>query len=54
MTKYVCMICSHEYRPEKGEPTQKIASGTPFVALPADWVCPVCGAEGRLFKEVQE
>jgi|GEM_PF-1236516 rubredoxin len=54
MTKYVCLICGHEYNPEKGEPTQKIAPGTPFSALPADWVCPVCGAEKRLFKEVQE
>ena len=54
MTKYVCMICGHEYNPEKGEPNRKIAPGTPFPALPADWVCPVCGAEKRLFKEVQE
>jgi rubredoxin len=52
MTKYVCLICGHEYNPEKGEPVQGIAPGTPFSALPADWTCPVCGSEKKLFKEV--
>lgn len=52
MTKYVCQICGHAYDPEKGEPKQNIPAGIPFSALPDDWVCPVCGAEKRLFKEV--
>ncbi|MDD1681170.1 MAG: rubredoxin [Methanoregula sp.] len=51
MTKYVCMICGHEYDPEKGEPKQNIPPQTGFPALAADWVCPVCGAEKKLFKE---
>ena len=51
MTKFVCMICGHAYDPEKGEPRQDIAPGLPFASLPADWTCPVCGAEKRLFKE---
>jgi rubredoxin len=50
MTKYVCMICGHEYDPEKGEPGQNIGKGTLFPVLPADWICPVCGAEKRLFR----
>jgi rubredoxin len=45
------MICGHEYSIEKGEKTQNIPPGTPFSALAADWVCPVCGAEKKLFRE---
>ncbi|HSQ93628.1 MAG TPA: rubredoxin [Methanoregula sp.] len=51
MTTYVCLICGHVYNPEKGEPIQNIPPNTAFSALPADWVCPVCGAEKKLFKE---
>jgi rubredoxin len=51
MTKYVCLICGHEYLPEKGEPLQNILPETPFPALPADWACPVCGAERNYSKE---
>ncbi len=28
----------------------KIAKGTKFEDLPADWVCPVCGATVKAFK----
>lgn len=52
MGKFVCMICAHEFDPEKGEPGQRIPAGTEFGALPAGWNCPVCGAEKRLFREV--
>jgi rubredoxin len=45
------MICGHEYYPEKGEPRQNIPPQTGFAALPADWVCPVCCAEKKLFRE---
>jgi rubredoxin len=51
MTKYVCTICGHEYNPEKGEPLQNIPPGTAFLALSADWTCPVCGAAKKLFRE---
>lgn len=51
MTKYACQICGHEYDPVKGEPKLNVPPGMAFFALPADWVCPVCGAEKRLFRE---
>lgn len=51
MTKFICMICGHEYDPEKGEPKQDIPAGIQFHALPGEWTCPICGAEKRLFKE---
>ena len=42
MKKYKCTICKYEYDPTQGDPTQGIAPGTPFEALPADWKCPRC------------
>ena len=41
MKKYVCGPCAYVYDPA--------AEGTPFEDLPADWVCPVCGAGKDLF-----
>jgi flavin reductase (DIM6/NTAB) family NADH-FMN oxidoreductase RutF/rubredoxin len=43
MDKYVCTVCGYVYDPEKGDPENNIAPGTPFADLPEDWVCPVCG-----------
>jgi flavin reductase (DIM6/NTAB) family NADH-FMN oxidoreductase RutF/rubredoxin len=42
---YECTACGHIYDPAKGDPESGIAPGTPFEALPDNWVCPVCGAE---------
>lgn len=44
MKKYVCKVCGYVYDPAIGDPEHNIAPGTPFEKLPADWVCPVCGA----------
>lgn len=44
MDKYVCQVCGYVYDPEEGDPGNGIAPGTPFEDLPADWVCPMCGA----------
>jgi rubredoxin len=48
--KWVCTVCGYVYDPEKGDPESGIAAGTPFVKLPADWVCPVCGASKSDFE----
>jgi flavin reductase (DIM6/NTAB) family NADH-FMN oxidoreductase RutF/rubredoxin len=42
--RYVCGVCGHVYDPTFGDPGQGVAPGTLFENLPADWVCPVCGA----------
>ena len=42
MKKYICTVCEWVYDPEIGDPEQGIEPGTPFEALPADWVCPLC------------
>jgi flavin reductase (DIM6/NTAB) family NADH-FMN oxidoreductase RutF/rubredoxin len=44
MKKYVCIVCGYVYDPEQGDPDNDVEPGTPFEKLPADWVCPVCGA----------
>jgi flavin reductase (DIM6/NTAB) family NADH-FMN oxidoreductase RutF/rubredoxin len=49
--RYVCTICGYIYDPEKGDPEGNIPAGTPFEALPADWTCPVCGAEKDKFEK---
>lgn len=43
MKNYVCDICGYLYDPEKGDPDNGIAAGTPFEQLPDDWTCPLCG-----------
>jgi len=44
MANYECTVCGYIYDPEKGDPDSGVKPGTPFESLPADWVCPVCGA----------
>ena len=34
---------------QEGDPDANIAPGTAFSDLPADWVCPVCGAPKEKF-----
>ena len=53
MTKYVCDLCGYEYDPATGDPDGGITAGTPFEKLPADWVCPLCGAGKEDFSPVK-
>lgn len=50
MQKYVCGTCAYIYDPEEGDPDGGIEPGTPFEAIPDDWVCPVCGATKDMFE----
>ena len=52
VVKYKCKVCGYVYDPERGDPDGGIKPGTPFEALPDDWVCPVCGAARSEFEEV--
>jgi len=53
MKKWLCTLCGYVYDPEIGDPDNGIKPGTKFEDLPADWVCPDCGASKDDF-EVQE
>ena len=50
MTKYRCVICDYIYDPAAGDPANNIAPGTAFEDLPAEWVCPLCGADKDNFE----
>ena len=52
MAKWECSACGYVYDPAKGDPEHGIAPGTAFEDLPADWVCPECGAEKDMFNKV--
>ncbi len=44
MTIHICELCGYEYDPRMGDIDQGIEENTDFEDLPADWVCPLCGA----------
>jgi rubredoxin len=48
--KYKCLVCGYVYDPALGDEDGKIPPGTPFENLPADWVCPICGASKSEFE----
>jgi len=47
MTRYKCKICGYIYSPFRGEPHNGIPAGTAFEDLPEDYICPICGMEGK-------
>lgn len=51
MERWVCDPCGYVYNPAEGDPDNGIAPGTAFEDLPADWVCPVCGADKDQFSK---
>ena len=52
--RYVCALCGYIYDPAEGDPTQKVAPGTPFEELNALWSCPRCGVDKGFFDPVKE
>jgi len=54
MTKNVCDLCGYVYDPKEGDPASGAKPGTAFGDLPADWVCPMCGASKDVFYSVTE
>jgi rubredoxin len=51
MEKWVCTVCGYVYDPATGDPDNGVAPNTPFEALPAEWVCPECGADKDMFEK---
>jgi rubredoxin len=51
MQKWVCSVCGYIYDPAAGDPSNGVPPGTEFEKLPADWVCPVCGAGKEDFEK---
>lgn len=49
---YQCQVCGYIYDPAEGDPDGDIEPGTPFEAIPDDWMCPICGASKKDFKKI--
>lgn len=47
LKRYRCRLCGYVYSPLRGEPQHGIPEGTPFEDLPDDYICPVCGYQGK-------
>jgi len=41
---YICDLCGYEYNEATGDPDNGIEPGTNWEDIPADFVCPLCGA----------
>ncbi len=54
MRKFICSVCGYTYDETAGIPKDGIAPGTAWEDLPADWVCPLCGATKDEFKDLQK
>lgn len=52
MEKYECQVCGHIYDPKEGDESNGIKQNTAFEDLPADWVCPACGASKDEFEKM--
>lgn len=50
---YMCVLCGLIYNEEEGWPDDGIAPGTKWEDVPADWVCPECGASKDDFEMVE-
>ncbi len=50
--RYICVNCGYIYDPEKGDPAHGVPPGTPFEALPPDWICPICYVAKEQFDPV--
>jgi rubredoxin len=46
---WLCEECGFIYDPAEGDPDGGIPPGTAFEDIPADWVCPACGARKEDF-----
>lgn len=54
MKKYRCKVCGWIYDEAKGDPDNGIAPGTRFEDLPAEFICPICGAPKEEFEVVED
>lgn len=50
---WVCLICGWVYDEEQGSPEHGLAPGTRWEDVPADWLCPECGAPKTDFELIE-
>lgn len=49
MNKYICSVCGFIYDEAKGLPDKGLPPGTMWQDVPADFLCPLCGASKQEF-----
>ena len=47
-----CSVCQWIYDPERGEPLQDVAPGTPWCDVPDTFLCPECSLGKDVFDEL--
>ena len=47
-----CSVCQWIYDPERGEPLQDVAPGTPWSEVPDNFLCPECSLGKDVFDEL--
>jgi len=50
--RWQCRVCGFVYDEEAGLPDENFPPATRWQDLPADWVCPDCGAGKEEFEEL--
>ena len=50
---YVCIVCGFISDEAAGRPEDKIAAGTRWADVPAEWTCPDCGVAKADFEMVE-
>lgn len=50
---YMCVVCGFVYNEEEGLPEEGFPPGTRWADIPANWVCPECGASKDEFEMVE-
>lgn len=50
---FLCTVCGWVYEEDRGLPDEGIEPGTCWEDLPADFVCPECGAGPEAFDELR-
>lgn len=52
--KHVCALCGYVYKDNEGDVENGVPAETDFEDIPADWVCPLCGASKEDFELVED
>jgi rubredoxin len=53
MSKWQCIVCGFIYDEAEGLPDEGIPPGTRWEDVPADWLCPDCGAGKADFEMIE-
>ncbi len=54
MARWECIVCGWVYDEAKGDPENGVPAGTPWAAVPDDWLCPDCGVGKEDFSLIPE